>query len=702
VLDVAGMPQYVYVACPSPQHEADAIARTIATSFEPGSRFADHAVICFDPDLIPLLRRTLPQWSIAVDGMDARDAYAPALAPLLLAGMRLIAGTPMVPAELAGYLRHPGLGLDPGDAHVLVGAVAAGASSVDPLMLLERWSREDRAGESRRHLRQIVDITASLRAAELAPSAKLQHWLGALGCRAATNAAVADGLEPWESKADAELIDRWLGFLQRSERLRAAWGEAMSDAAAMEVLAGSQALVEPIARPLADAVSLWQPDQLGGCTASVVWLAGLHEHALPKRSSPLAWVRPEALAELDWLPGFVPQLQDDRAARWERGLRMLERALGRAGQQAALSWSQTDLRGHRRLRSPLLDFWLQDNAVPPAAHASSRQSGLVAWPRRSNRLLVCEPVPVEHELTTTEAAFATSPSAVEDFLICPRRYFYARVLNLYDVVASSRQALGQVVHAALRDLKAVGEASMSSSALVEQHWPGGQQRFGTRLREAAFRRLAEQAVAHVAAFDAEYGTTEFVGGEVGFHWEIAPMVELRGTIDRIDRDGDGLIVVDYKLGATSPSITALLGMFAPPEEAQAANWRPSDLQLPLYALAIEQGATLEALVAPGERVTTVGLVYPLQLYTARGKPAAAGRRMLRIVDHLPGCEACAPREGRKRTDGILCRDQLGRIADRARAAIAEMRAGTITPDPIDGPRTCASCAFRHICPAPQA
>ena len=41
---------------------------------------------------------------------------------------------------------------------------------------------------------------------------------------------------------------------------------------------------------------------------------------------------------------------------------MLQRAAGRAEQQLGLSWSQTDQRGRRRLRSPLLDLWLQDAA----------------------------------------------------------------------------------------------------------------------------------------------------------------------------------------------------------------------------------------------------------------------------------------------------------------------------------------------------
>ncbi|MDQ5851413.1 MAG: PD-(D/E)XK nuclease family protein, partial [Chloroflexota bacterium] len=111
-----------------------------------------------------------------------------------------------------------------------------------------------------------------------------------------------------------------------------------------------------------------------------------------------------------------------------------------------------------------------------------------------------------------------------------------------------------------------------------------------------------------------------------------------------------------------------------------------------------EGVTLE----PGERVVEVGLVYPLQLYTAKGKAAAAGRRMIRIVDHTPDCTACGSRAGRSPAVGTLCRDQLQTIADRAMQAIEEMRGGNIDPDPRDGARTCSGCPFRAICPAPQA
>ena len=279
------------------------------------------------------------------------------------------------------------------------------------------------------------------------------------------------------------------------------------------------------------------------------------------------------------------------------------------------------------------------------------------------------------------------------------------MLRLYDVVSSPRQALGQVVHAALHDMEQAGDEAPEGAALVDAHWAAMEDRFGTRLRELAFRRMAEDAVAQVARFDRERGAegTEFLVGEASFRWQMAPDMELGGMIDRIDRGPDGLIVLDYKLGAESPSINALLGTFAPPAEPEEwASWRPADLQLPLYALAVERGEVEGLSRLAGERVAAVGLIYPLQLYGASGKPAAAGRRMIRIVDHAPGCAACGPRTGRSATTGELCRDQLQTIADRAMVAIEEMRAGNVEPNPRDGAETCRSCPFRAICPVSLA
>jgi CRISPR/Cas system-associated exonuclease Cas4 (RecB family) len=301
------------------------------------------------------------------------------------------------------------------------------------------------------------------------------------------------------------------------------------------------------------------------------------------------------------------------------------------------------------------------------------------------------------------APFQTSPSAIEDFLQCPRRYFYARVLNLYDVASSPRQALGHVVHAALRDLKQEGEHASDTGTLLERHWPASGRRFGARLREAAYRRLAEKAVDELRRSEEERAGdgTEFLLAEASFVWSIAPEVELRGTIDRIDRGPEGLIVLDYKLGTHSPTVRATIEKFAPPPASdEGAGWQPSDLQLPLYALAVEQGALADAGIAPGERVAEIGLVYPLLLRTAKGKASEMGRRMIHVVDHAPGCQACDGGSGRGGV-GVVCREQLDAVVDRVRATIDEMRGGVIDPLPREGATTCRSCAFRTICPAPQ-
>jgi hypothetical protein len=325
-------------------------------------------------------------------------------------------------------------------------------------------------------------------------------------------------------------------------------------------------------------------------------------------------------------------------------------------------------------------------------------------PMSGEALINIDPVEGGRIPTPSQAPFVTSPSAIEDYLHCPRRYLYAREFGLYDVASSPRQSLGHVVHAALRDLYEPDNFHADSASLITPYWAALEGRFGTRLKAAAFRRMAEDAVANVQRLDREQECEQhFVAGEAALVWNIMADVELHGKIDRIDRATDGLVVLDYKLGANSPSINSLLDMFVPPADPrEAPNWRPSDLQLPLYILAIERGSVDGLVLRPGERVVETGLIFPLQLYTPSGKPSAMGRRMIRIVDHESGCRACAPRAPRSSAPAELCRSQLDRIADRARLIIAQMRAGVVEPDPRDGIETCRGCPFHTICPGTLA
>ncbi|CAA9217746.1 MAG: hypothetical protein AVDCRST_MAG26-391 [uncultured Chloroflexia bacterium] len=693
---------------PTPRHEVDAIARHIAATLPAGGRLADYAVVVFDPELAPLLRRTLPRWGIAVEGMEARSAYTLALAPLLRTGMRLLAGAPMADEDLVDLLRHPALGLAPSDAKLCAAVIADNAPGRADDPFPEWFWPVDLSHGGRSRLRELFAVTRAIRKTDRDPSMKLRRWIEQLGLKDQSAACSSAVLEPWAVAADEELLERWLKFLRRTEQIRRRLGEPLSDAEAVEVLETSQALVEPMARPLGDAVQVWSPEQLGGCGARTVWLAGLVEQVLPQPAASLPWSAPETFASgFAALPGFVPPERDDRASRWERALTTLRGAASRAGEQLVVSWSAAARDGKRRLPSPVLDT-LRAESAAAGKHPETipiKESVTSLRTPADFELPMLQPA-LLHSLAAGEAAgrgqFSASASAIEDFLACPRRHFYARELNLYDVVSSPRQALGQVVHAALRDLKEAEVAITDIAALVEEHWPRRVGRFGTAVREAAYRRMAERAVSEVAALDMEAAATkQFVAAEASFQWQITPDVELRGAIDRIDRGPDGLTVLDYKLGKESPSINGLLGKFVPPRgEDAGAPWRPSDLQLPLYALAVEHG-TLQDQSTGGERVAEVGLVFPLQLRTATGKLADAGRRMVRIVDHVEGCAACGTQPERSPKIGLLCRDQLDAIRARAVAAIEEMRAGNIEPDPRDGADTCRACAFRAICPAAQ-
>jgi hypothetical protein len=318
------------------------------------------------------------------------------------------------------------------------------------------------------------------------------------------------------------------------------------------------------------------------------------------------------------------------------------------------------------------------------------------------------PPPLPTDKPPHQSPFCTSPSAIEDYFTCPRRCFYARILGLYDIASSPRQALGQVVHNALQDLleesRVIPIDEARAAELITRRWIADEHRWGTPLKQAVFRQLAEKAVAQMARYEAGNGAgAAFVGGELDFEWAPAGSdIVLRGRIDRIDRTAEGLEVIDYKLGQHSPSINTLLSEFVPPRDAErAATWRPGDIQLPVYALAIEQGAVNGLERLPDERVAKIALVYPLELYNETGKFSAKGRREIEIVDHQSNCDACeAPPSSRPKT-GLICREQLAFVERQVRDAVVLMRAGCWKPNPREGSRTCASCPFRPICTDPQ-
>lgn len=706
----------------SPDAEAHAIAQHIAAhELAAQGQFNAFAIVAFEPELTALLQRVLPQYGLPVVGQHSRDGYTLALAPVALAGLKLLAAQPLTQAETIALLRHPALGLSAADAHSAAEAVQR--RHWQPFAADGAWPL-DLSDTGHARLLAVRAATATSGSA-IRPSVALRRWLVTLDLEQRAWQQSELALEPWAIQIDRVHWTRWLGFLEQSEALRATLGVPLTLSDAVDVLSSAQALIEREGQPHDRAVAIWSPTVLGGCAAQVVFVAGLHEGALPLPLSALPLTNDDRAmaAAFDRLPGFVaPQLRD-RAAAWQRGVHDLERAIGRAQATAHLSYSRTDQKERRRLPSPLLAAWIDAQIdrhgrlstadqrqmierQPPAADTELYQ--LTARPTHSHgpRPPMANHTPLP-DLVSSESPFVVSPSQIEDYFTCPRRCYYARQLSLYDVASSPRQALGMVVHNALDELLRLvpdaDDAEQLAGQLVARHWIDDEQRWESRLKQIVFRRLAETAVAQVARAEHDSAShAQFIGGELAFEWPLAGTdVLVRGRIDRIDRLADGLRVIDYKLGQHSPSINALLREFVRPRDDQATGWRPGDIQLPVYALAIEQG-TVEGLErAPHERVTNVALIYPLELYSETGKASAKGRREIELIEHGAPCRACeAPPQARPKV-GTLCRTQLAAVEQEVRVAVDGMRAGQWIADPREGSRTCASCVFRPICSEPR-
>lgn len=249
-----------------------------------------------------------------------------------------------------------------------------------------------------------------------------------------------------------------------------------------------------------------------------------------------------------------------------------------------------------------------------------------------------------------------TPARLATWSDCPRRYRLTYLDRPAPPRSGARAAstLGAVVHLALRalfDLPPARRTREAAAGLVDKSWSS--EGFRDTAQAALYRERARGWVADYAADLDPDADADPVGREQWVSVSTERIVA-EGRVDRIDRRGDELVVVDYKTGRHVPT-----------DDDVAAS--PA---LALYAVATER--TL--------------------------------RRTCRQVElhHLPTGEVHAFRHDRRSLDAHLARAESA--ADELATATGDLADGADpqTRFPARPAPRCGSCDVRRHCPEGRA
>jgi len=277
-------------------------------------------------------------------------------------------------------------------------------------------------------------------------------------------------------------------------------------------------------------------------------------------------------------------------------------------------------------------------------------------------------------------AFVLSPSGLDNFTRCARKFFYTRVLRVPEPGSIYLQ-IGSVFHGVLKRVIPVGASGDEVRALlrsgdftpaveetIEEEMPdaSGWVRDLTRVHIGLMlRRVAELESERIGRY-----TVLSVEQSVDFLDDGVPA--LRGRVDRIDNvEGLGAVVVDYKTGKIPRTAATVLKEI----EEDRKHW-----QVPVYSvLAATLGVTpasfLFYAVPPGDKPHVIGL------QTVDGA--------------LP---TPIPDRGKSRSPyGRLARATVQRALAEAAHMRVTLTRGECAFDRTDRTSECERCHFIHVC-----
>jgi superfamily I DNA/RNA helicase len=464
-------------------------------------------------------------------------------------------------------------------------------------------------------------------------------------------------------------------------------------------------------------VQLLTVHQSKGLEFQVVFLSGFAQGLFPlaARPHPLLEEGDQAWLEAN-LQGFRPSWPDSPGEHGAEEARLAYVGMTRASRLLYVTYAEEY--DDRAGPSPFLELALPGSAPTEPARAGTELTpagvltlgeaetllaGLSLGDPQRSRLaaagvdleFVCDPgagQPFEPYLRGPMAVDPGhfSPTALNDYLKCPRLYWYNHHPGLAAAPRGIEMERGSFLHRVLEEFHAREQEWRGLPPDRQRDWlqdvlERHLERYLERQEVVLERRAEEQEVRRILENYVRFATSFQPVRRLGTLMVERKFVlqldgaEIHGKIDRVNDTGDGTCeVVDYKTGRGQPAQRAYDSYFGD---------EPLDVQLLMYYLACRFGVDGEGRPLDLEP-RYLSLWYPKDTWRGRMRQV-----LFAVAEPAPGVP-----DGMQRT--VSAADlQRGRsvVAD----AVSRIRVGDFAPAPRDAVGTCLSwfgCPHAAICP----
>jgi DNA helicase-2/ATP-dependent DNA helicase PcrA len=470
-----------------------------------------------------------------------------------------------------------------------------------------------------------------------------------------------------------------------------------------------------------DAVQVMTVHQAKGLEFEVVFCSGFAHglFPLPARPHPLLDEQDRAWLE-GFKVGFMPSWPSDPDGHLAEEARLAYVAMTRARRRLYMTYADTYLR--QAGPSVFLEMAAPEAETRSLMRGSSRlQPGDVLLPREAEVLLAAHRPALTDGVPARAAAFGLdvaflvdpesgepfesyggdrnptsvqidhfSPTTLNDYLKCPRLYWYNHHPGLVEEPRSVAMERGGFLHEVLEDFHAKEGEWRPLDSEHQKEWleaalQGHLESYLIHMEGVLDRKREERQVRSLLTNYIRFVTgmqlirrLRTIDTEIRFSLQLDGS-EIVGKIDRVNDVGDGEVeVVDYKTGSGKPMKYAYEAYFGP---------ELYDVQLALYYLACKDGVDEEGKPL-GFQPRFLSLWYPKDWVWG-------GMRQ----DIFSVGRAAGLKEYRER---LLTTEDL----DRSRAivvdAMARIKAGHFEPAPRELAGTCVtrfgSCPHAAVCP----